>query len=685
MDRTTRSVMATALFVPLVWTGAATAKPADPPTPKSTENAASAPAAPGRAPATASQPSSAVRPEESKPARPRRLDPDDDARRSVRGDPEAPGISNETEELRELRKFEDEAFPKNEHAVVRPVTPLREGAAPVPRSRPVGADAQPSELRTSPSASPVPKVKQTPPEWFTKLKMPDLPVRWDPKVQAYLDWFRNSRAGRAVMSRWLKRQGRYRPLIEVTARRMGLPRDIMYVAMIESGYEPTAVSRVGAVGMWQFMPRTGKVYGLEQEFWVDERRDPERATEAAMHFWRDLYTRFGSWHLALAGYHAGYVAILKSIADFNTNDYWELCRHENGLPHETTLYVPKALAAAIIGNNRQAFGFGDVTADPPVEFERVQVPKSTSLVALARAAGVKEGDLAALNPELRRHRTPPRSWNLRVPKGTAEKVARNFDVARKEHDKIETYVVRFGERLDDVAARYKIALKELRKLNGIEEAAEVRPGTTMLVPRRTSEELQKADAEREVEETVVAVPDKDVAVAGHERVFYRVREGDLLGDVARFFGVTLEDLARWNAVDITVKIQPGMVLQLFVPQAFDRKQVMLVEAGKVRVVTIGSQEYYDTRALLRGRNRVVYICRRGDNLAKIGRRFNLTVGQMARINQMPRGTDLKPGQRIVVYAPQRLAASPTAQARKAPPRGREPARHRVGEKQRSRR
>jgi membrane-bound lytic murein transglycosylase D len=665
MDRTTRTTLVLLAGCALLQAGAAAAAPGQP-VPPSPLPAAKPPA---------SQAAPATRPEEFKPEPPRALQTNEDARRSLRGDAEPPIVPNESEELRELRRFEEAAFPRRERGPLPPAGPLGEGLAPPPKSRPTGADAQPPELRSPQPTPPAAPVRQGPPEWFKQLKMPDLPVRWDPKVQTYLDWFKSSRTGRGIMARWLKRQGRYRPLIEAAAKRMGLPRDIIYVAMIESGYTPTVVSGVGATGMWQFMAHTGKVYGLEQDYWYDERRDPERATDAAMHFWKDLYTRFGSWHLALAGYHAGYAAVLKSIVAFNTNDYWELCRHENGLPHETTLYVPKALAAAIIGTNRAAFGFGDIVPDPPIEFERVRIPTSTALATIARAAGVKESELVDLNPELKRHRTPPKPWNLRVPRGTADRVARNFDAARREYEQIDTYIVRFGERLDDIATRYKIALKELRKLNGVEDTAEVRAGVIMLVPRRTAEEIKKAEIDRESEETIVAVPDKDAKVDGRERVFYRVREGDGLPEIARFFRVSLEDLARWNALDITVKIQPGMVLQLFVDPNLDRSKVLLVEGHKVRTVTIGSQEYYDTRALARGRNRVVYICRRGDNLAKIGKRFDLTVGQMARINQMPRGTDLKPGQKIIVYAPLKHVTSPKAQARKAPPKGREPPRH----------
>jgi membrane-bound lytic murein transglycosylase D len=514
-----------------------------------------------------------------------------------------------------------------------------------------------------------------PPEWFKKLKLPSLPVRWDPKVESYLNWFKNTRHGRAVMRRWLTRQGRYRALIEAAATRNGVPKDIIYVAMIESGYDPTVVSRVGATGMWQFMARTGRVYGLESDHWYDDRRNPERATEAAMHFWKDLYTRFGSWHLALAGYHAGYAAILKSILLYNTNDYWELCRHENGLPHETTLYVPKALAAAIIGTNREAFGFGDVKPDPPWDFERVRVPTSTSFAAIARAAGVKESEISALNPELRRGRTPPRPWDLRLPRGAAERFARNWSGARKDYDRADTYVVRFGERLDDVAARYRTSVKELRKLNGIDDGTDVHAGLTMLVPRRSPADLKKAEAAHQQEETVVAVPDKDASVEGRDRVFFRVRDGDTLRSVAHFFKVGLEDLARWNALDLTVKVQPGMVLQLFVPKDLDRSQVLLLDSSKIRPVTLGSEEFLEYVAVQRGRHRVVYVCRRGDTLARIGRRFKLSVGQMARINQMARNTALKPGQKVVVYAPTKPTSPHKAQARKAPTaRGRDAAR-----------
>jgi len=594
---------------------------------------------------------------------------EEDARRSLRGDFEPPIVPNESEELRELRKFEEEAFPKGSFKSFNVQRPLGEGAPPTQPPLRVGPDGIPDFLRTPPLQRPQPMPAPQPPEWFLKLKMPNIPVRWDPKVQAYLDWFRNTKAGRAVMRRWLARQGRYRHIIEAAAKRHGLPTDIMYVAMIESGYEPNAVSRVGATGMWQFMARTGRVYGLEIDHWHDDRRDPERSTEAAMHFWKDLYTRFGSWHLALAAYHAGYVAILKSIVLYNTNDYWELCRHENGLPHETTLYVPKAIAAAIIWVNREAFGFGDVTPEPPFAYERVRVPNSTSLAAIARAAGVSESEVKALNPELRRGRTPPGPWDVKLPQGSAQRFARNWATTRKEWDGIDTYVVRFGERLDDIAQKYKTTVKELKKLNGLEETADVRAGVTMLVPKRSPEELKRAEAEMAEREDrlVVAVPDSDAREEGRDRVFYRVREGDTLEEILRVFNVAAEDLARWNALDLTVKVQPGMVLQLFVPKDFDRSRVALLTESQVKPVTLGSQEFLEHVALERGRHRLLYVCRKGDTLDRIGRRFKLTVGQMARINQMPRNAKLNPGQTVVVYAPEPTVSAPRAQARKGPP------------------
>ncbi|MCB2039108.1 MAG: lytic transglycosylase domain-containing protein, partial [Ottowia sp.] len=180
----------------------------------------------------------------------------------------------------------------------------------------------------------------------------------------------------------------------------GLPQDLLYVSMIESSYDPYTYSRAGASGLWQFMPAGGKIYGLEIDRWIDERNDPVRSTIAVLDYFKDLYQRFGDWHLALAAYNAGYGAVLRSIARYNTNDFWQLLEYENALPWESSIYVPKAIAAAIVGHNRELFGFGDVKPRPAEAWDDVEVPKSVALSVIAHAAGCSVDDLKRLNPQV---------------------------------------------------------------------------------------------------------------------------------------------------------------------------------------------------------------------------------------------------------------------------------------------
>ena len=259
-----------------------------------------------------------------------------------------------------MRRFEEQAFPKpGSPAATTPAG--RDGDAALPPSSLPGewggSGDVAAEVRSPPPAGRGDGA--TPPpdsEWLRSLKLPDLPVRWDAQVLRYLDYFKNDPKGHAVMAGWLRRAGRYRDLFEKTLERQGLPKDLLYVAMVESGFDTGARSRVGAGGIWQFMPGAARAYGLEVSYWVDARRDPERAVDAAARYLKDLYVRFGSWQLVFAAYNAGYGAVLRSITTYNTNDFWELSRHESGLPWESSIYVPKIMAAAIVGHNLAAFG-----------------------------------------------------------------------------------------------------------------------------------------------------------------------------------------------------------------------------------------------------------------------------------------------------------------------------------------
>ncbi len=568
-------------------------------------------------------------------------------RRAIRGAP-VEG-ARESDELRQLREFDEQSFPRP-----LPGLPAREefGGDAVRtsslsdgvRSGGVGPDALPPELR-SPDHELV-KPIETPPAipWLDQLKLPDLPVRLDPRVVRYLEFYKSDKRGRAIMTSWLKKQGRWKALFEDALRRARLPLALTYVSMIESGFDPLDRSHAGAVGLWQFMPEGGRIYGLRIDYWIDERRNPEKATEAFVRYIGDLKERFGAWPLTLAAFNAGYGAVLHAMQKYNTNDYWELCKHEDGLPWETTLYVPKAMAAAVVGENKKLFGYDDVVAEAPYAFDRVTVPSSMSVAAMAKAAGVSIAEISALNPELRRNRTPPEPWQARVPHGAGARFAAAFEQHR---ELVKPFVVRFGERLEDVAAANGTTTRELRALNGIEDSAEVRPGLTLVVP-----DGRKPLPPPPCDTVIVAVPDKDEQVPGRKRVFYRTLPQDSPSEIAAFFHVKPTELAHWNNVDLEAKLAGNMVLQLWVANDFDTSRAALVDASRVRVVTCGSPEFFDLVEARRGRKRLTYVVKKGDDLKRVGKKFNLTVADLERINRFGAAhTELVVGQKLTVYVP----------------------------------
>ncbi len=572
-------------------------------------------------------------------------------RRAIRGAPVE--VIHESDELRALREFDEESFPRPLPGLPATAAPAAsdDGAtASIRRTSmgSVGPDAIPSTLRSPDKelVKPIETASAIP--WLGQIKLPDLPIRLDARVVRYLEFYKNDRRGRAIMTSWLKKEGRWKPLFEDALRRARLPLALVYVSMIESGFDPLDRSHAGAVGLWQFMPEGGHIYGLRIDYWIDERRNPEKATAAFVHYIADLKDRFGAWPLTLAAFNAGYGAVLHAMQKYNTNDYWELCRHEDGLPWETTLYVPKAMAVAIVGENKKLFGYDDVVPDAPYAFDRVTVPSSMSVAAIARAAGVSAAEIAALNPELRRGRTPPEAWPARVPRGTGAR----FDAAWEQHrELVKPFVVRFGERLEDVAAENGASVRELRALNGIDDSAEVRPGLTLVVP-----DGRKPLAPPPCDTTIVAVPDKDDVVAGKKRIFYRTLPQDAPAEIAAFFKVKPSDLARWNNVDLEARLASNMVLQLWVAPDFDTSKAALVDASRVRVVTVGSAEFFDLVEGRRGRKRLTYVVKKGDDLKRIGKRFNLSVADLERINRFGAAhTDLVVGQRLTVYVPMTAA------------------------------
>jgi peptidoglycan lytic transglycosylase D len=320
------------------------------------------------------------------------------------------------------------------------------------------------------------------PPWMRPLVRPDLPLRWYPRVSQYLELYRSDPRYHEIMRGWLRRLEAHRPVVEAALAREHLPRGLIAVAMIESGFTAGAVSTKAAGGFWQFIPDVARGYGMEVSFWVDERRDLAKSSTAAARYLGDLHHRFGNWELALAGYHAGVFGIIESIVRFNTNDFWTLCQVEAGLPWETTEYVPKVFAAAIVERNRTAFGFDAPGGERAAEMETVSAPPGISFETLAPRLAMRTEDLAQLNPVYLRKRTPPDRGPvaLRVPAGKAALGARLLKTAIG--DLVPT-TVRNGETLARIARASRMPAERIRRLNGIADDADVTPGTTLLLPR----------------------------------------------------------------------------------------------------------------------------------------------------------------------------------------------------------
>lgn len=244
----------------------------------------------------------------------------------------------------------------------------------------------------------------------------ELPVVLNGPVRAFVRTFSTSQ--RSVFAGYLARSGRYLPLMQQIFKECGLPRDLVYLCLVESGFSPWAVSPAAAVGPWQFIQGTAARYGLKVNQWVDERRDPEKSTRAAARYLQDLYRQFGSWYLAAAGYNAGEKRVEGVVNRHDTRDFWTMSA-KGLLPRETCNYVPQLIAAALIAKNPPKYGFKEIRYHAPVKFGRVKVPPGTDLPDFARSLGVDYQSLQELNPELNRALAPPesRGYPLKVPWG----------------------------------------------------------------------------------------------------------------------------------------------------------------------------------------------------------------------------------------------------------------------------
>lgn len=375
----------------------------------------------------------------------------------------------------------------------------------------------------------------------------EIPLEMNDKVERWIEYFTTG-AGRERFGIYLQRAGRYEAMIRKHARDAGLPEDLLYIAMIESGMNPNAYSRARAVGMWQFMAATGRAYGLQIDFWLDERRDPFLATRAAIEHLGDLYERFGSWYLAAAAYNAGAGRVSRGIRRTGSDDFWDLA-DARVLRAETRNYVPKLLAAATIARNAERYGFDHIEPYPPLEFDEVTVPDATSFDVLAEAAGVSESEIRDLNPQFVRLVTPPeREVTVRVPIGTADRFATNYAAipASERVTWLEHRVTR-GQTLGAIAGRYGTSVAAIRAANNNVNPRRLQVGQRLVIPR-----ARGAGGSGGSVATTAARPAQPL----DGPLTVTVRRGDTLWALARRYGTSTGDIMAANNLSSAV-IHPG--------------------------------------------------------------------------------------------------------------------------------
>jgi membrane-bound lytic murein transglycosylase D len=681
--RAARTLAALGFLVAQVTAGlpadAQTAAPAKPVVPKPhapTKPVAAKPAPPAAKGAAKAAPQG--RPKKGPGRHPRKAgeagEPDEATRRVIAGT--AGRQVRESPELRAMRELDRALFPGAAPTSGAPW--IAEGTPLVDRGEPevVASGMPPSPALTGPAAAePVRDLA-----WLQKLTMPDIPVRWDARVVRYLEFYKNNARGRSMVAGWIKKSGRYGGAIRRSLRENGLPEDILWLSLVESGFDPTISSPAGAAGLWQFMPEGARIYGLTVDRWIDERLDPERSTVAAARYLADLHTRFGSWELAFAAYNMGYGGLLSSIRKYNTNDFWELSRLESGMPLETALYVPKIVAMAIVSRNKAVFGLDDVELDPAASFDKIAVHPGVSLQSVALAAGTGTAQIAELNPQILAARMPPVGqagkddalFTLRVPAGTAPRAAKSLPKFAEAEPKMERHVVRWGESLDEIATRRRTSRYQLASLNGLRREESLRPGTVLFVPAWKPEDAADPFNDVAAGKPVVVVPAEVFAQPDRRRVFYRVVSGDTLRDLASVFGISVGDLCRWNALDPGASLHDGMTLQVFAPAGRPGADVLVLEEREAQVLPVGSKDFFTHFEGLRGRTRVEIVARQGDSFRSVATRYGLSVGQLERINGRARSAALVPGDKLVVYVAHAKAAAALAAAPKKGPEEKAP-------------
>ena len=577
---------------------------------------------------------------------------------------------------------------------VTPVELLRAAEAPADTSdhyapRLIDPLAPPSAEKKAdpapPAESPPPASSRTPEPRESKLAndgdavvlnqpaADDIELQMNADVLRYIAFFTGG--GRSTFERWLKRSGRYMELFRSVLQKEGLPPDLVHLVFVESGFNVNARSYAAAVGPWQFMRSTSQLFGLHVNQWVDERKDPEKATVAAARYLKHLYGIFGDWPLALASYNAGEGTVMRAIKYQGTTNYWEL-----RLPKQTEVYVPQFMAALAISRDPVKYGFADIELDDPMKFDEVALKGAVDLRAVAKLAGCSYEELKELNPSART--TLMRGANgittVRVPEGKSEAIQRNL-AEGAELPSVNLTVrhrVRRGETLRLIAAEYSVSPTELARVNNLGRGRPLRRGMMLTVPasfKSPKPEVLAPDFE-DPRTSTDYVPERKIGLPGRidgnsvpiERITHTVRRGETLRGIASKYGVPVADLRQWNRIK-TASVRTGTRLRIRskddAPASATSKPTAVVtppaaEAARAPESTpkVARTPAPDPASLdkpaggeakengsKKSRSRGTHVVKAGETITEIAGRHGVSVEALRKLNKL-RSTRVVPGQ-----------------------------------------
>jgi membrane-bound lytic murein transglycosylase D len=438
----------------------------------------------------------------------------------------------------------------------------------------------------------------------------NVPIVLNERVKKAILYYQT--VARDPIERYLSRSTKYIPMIDSIFTEMGMPTDLKYLAMVESGYSPYAYSRARAMGLWQFIASTGRLYKLNRTWWYDERRDPIKATVAAARFLRDLYDRFGSWELAMAGYNGGPGRVSRQMKRQKTDDFWKL-----DLRKQTEDYVPFFMAATMISKNPEKFGFTDIDYQSRWEYEVVEIDRCLDLKTIAKAIGCSIQDIKSLNPELLRRFTPPniKKYSLRVPKGKRELfLAKYNEMPSSKETSFVRHKIRKGETVSTISRKYGVSQYAVFEANNLSRRSKIYAGKSLIIPVPNDR-----DYTRRTKREYTAKGD-----------IYVVRSGDTVWDIARAFGTSTGKIRRLNKLDRKSRIYVGQKLRIS------------DEKGTVS----GSKSYAQSGSSTSSKGSGTYKVKRGDTLWEIATRYGTTTSAIKRENGLGRSSRIYPGQKL---------------------------------------